>query len=136
MPRNYPRAERVEQLAREVLGEAIQELKDPRLGFVTLTSVKLSPDMRQARAYVSALGGPEERESTMEAIHGATSHLRSILGREVRLRYLPQLEFVEDKTAEHSERIEHLLRGLGVSKPPEVEPLSDASSESPDTTES
>ena len=132
MPKNYPRAERVEQLAREVLGEAIQHLTDPRLGFVTLTAVKITPDMRQARGFVSALGGPAEREATMEAIHSATPHLRSILGREVRLRYLPQLEFVEDTTAEHSERIEQLLRGLGVSKPPDVEPLSDATAESED----
>lgn len=123
-------------MAREVLGEAIQQLTDPRLGFVTLTAVKLSPDMRQARVYVSALGDPDEREETMEAIHSATPHLRSILGREVRLRYLPKLDFVEDTTAEHSERIEQLLRGLGVSKPPEVEPLSDEITESEDGSES
>lgn len=122
MPKNYPRADRVEQLAREVLGEAIQELKDPRIGFVTVTGVKLSRDLRQARVFVSALGSDEDREVTIGAIQHATPHLRAILGREVRLRRLPELEIIEDQTAQNSERIEQLLRGLGVSKPPEVAP--------------
>jgi ribosome-binding factor A len=123
MPRNYPRSERVEELAREVLGEAIQELKDPRIGFVTVTGVKLSRDLRLAQVFVSALGNDEVRETTVAAIQHATPHLRSILGREVRLRRLPELEILEDQTAQNSERIEQLLRGLGVSKPPVVEPL-------------
>jgi ribosome-binding factor A len=122
MPKNYPRADRVEKLAREVLGEAIQELKDPRIGFVTVTGVKLSRDLRQARVFVSALGSDEDREVTIGAIQHATPHLRAILGREVRLRRLPELEIIEDQTAQNSERIEQLLRGLGVSKPPEVAP--------------
>lgn len=122
MPKNYPRADRVEQLAREVLGEAIQELKDPRIGFVTVTGVKLSRDLRQARVFVSALGSDEDREVTIGAIQHATPHLRAILGREVRLRRLPELEIIEDQTAQNSERIEKLLRGLGVSKPPEAAP--------------
>jgi ribosome-binding factor A len=122
MPKNYPRADRVEQLAREVLGEAIQELKDPRIGFVTVTGVKLSRDLRQAQVFVSALGSEDEREVTIGAIQHATPHLRAILGREVRLRRLPELKIIEDQTAQNSERIEQLLRGLGVSKPPEVIP--------------
>lgn len=118
MPRSYPRANRVEQLAREVLGEAIQELKDPRVGFATVTGVKLSHDLRMAQVFVSALGTDEVRRETIGAIRHATPHLRSILGREVRLRRLPELEIVEDQTAQTSERIEQLLRGLGVAKPP------------------
>lgn len=119
MPRNYPRSERVERLAKEVLGEAILELKDPRIGFATVTEVKLTRDLRTAHVYVSALGSDEEREETMAGIQNARPHLRSILGREMRLRRLPDLEIVEDMTARHSERIEMLLRGLGVSKAPE-----------------
>ena len=122
MPKNYPRADRVEQLAREVLGEAIQELKDPRVGFATVTGVKISRDLRLAQVFVSALGSDEDRETTIGAIQHATPHLRAILGREVRLRRLPELEIVEDQTAQTSERIEQLLRGLGVSKPPEAAP--------------
>jgi ribosome-binding factor A len=120
MPRNYPRSDRVEQLAKEVLGEAIQELKDPRIGFVTVTGVKLTRDLRTAQVFVSALGSDEERETTIGAIQHARPHLRSVLGREVRLRRLPEIEIVEDLTAQNSERIEQLLRGLGVSKAPEV----------------
>lgn len=119
MPRNYPRADRVEQLAREVLGEAIQELKDPRVGFVTVTNVKLSRDLREAKVYVSALGTEDERNQTVAAIQHATPHLRSILGREVRLRRLPEIEVLEDTAAEQTARIEQLLRQAGVSGPPE-----------------
>jgi ribosome-binding factor A len=125
MPKPYPRTERVEALAKEVLGEAVRELKDPRVGFVTVTSVKVSPDLRHAKVYVSVLGADDERAATVEAIQHAAPYLRSVLGREVRLKFLPQLEIVEDTTAAYGERIEHLLRAAGVSKPPEVERLDD-----------
>lgn len=123
MPKSYPRSERVERLAREVLGEGIRELKDPRIGFATVTAVKMSPDLRRATVYVSVLGKDEERAKTMKALQHAAPHLRSILGHEVRMKFLPVLEIVEDLTAIHGERIESLLRQVGVSKPPDVEPL-------------
>ncbi len=123
MPKPYPRNERVEALAKEVLGEAVRELKDPRVGFTTVTSVKVSPDLRHAKVYVSAFGADEERTATIEAIQHAAPYLRSVLGREVRLKFLPQLEILEDTTAAYGERIEHLLRAAGVSKAPEVERL-------------
>lgn len=129
MPRVYPRSERVERLAREVLSVAIHELKDPRVGFATVIDVKMSPDLRKAKVFVSVLGSDEDRESTMEGIQHAASYLRSILGREVKMRYLPALEIVEDLTAIHSEKIESLLRRVGVSKPPEAELLDPGSSE-------
>lgn len=110
---------------REVLGEAINELKDPRIGFATVTSVRMSPDLRHATVAISALGSEEERYATVEAIQHAAPHLRSVLGREMRLKNLPFLEIIEDTTAQQGERIEQLLRGLGVSKPPEVEKLQD-----------
>lgn len=121
MPKNYPRSERVEQLAREVLSQAVSSLKDPRVGFATVTQVRLSPDLRTARVYISALGDEEERADTIEAIIHAAPHLRARLGHEVRLKYLPVLDIVEDETAQNSERIEQLLRGVGASKPPELE---------------
>ena len=111
MPKDFPRADRVERLAREVLGEAISELKDPRVGFATVTTVRVSPDLRRARAWVSILGGDDEREATMEALRHATPHLRSVLGREVRLRHTPQLEFLEDESAARGARIDEVLRG-------------------------
>ncbi|MGH2773374.1 MAG: 30S ribosome-binding factor RbfA [Actinomycetota bacterium] len=120
MAKGYPRSERVEELAREVLGEAISELNDPRIGFVTITGVRLSGDLKNATVFVSVLK-QEEREDTMEAIQHAAPYLRSLLGREVRMKHLPALHFEEDRTAEHGERIENLLRGLGVSRPPVVD---------------
>jgi ribosome-binding factor A len=111
VPKDFPRAERVERLAREVLGEAISGLKDPRIGFATVTSVRVSPDLRRARAWVSILGGDDEREATMDALRHATPHLRSVLGREVRLRHTPQLEFLEDESAARGARIDEVLRG-------------------------
>jgi ribosome-binding factor A len=128
MPRNYPRSNRVEELAREVLSEAVQELKDPRVGFVTVTAVKLSKDLRVAQVYVSAMGTDEEQEKTIAGLKHAKPHLRSILGREIRLRRLPELEIVEDQTAQTSQRLEELLREIGVSRAPEVEPLDDPES--------
>lgn len=119
MPRDYPRAERVEKLAREVLGEAIAALKDPRVGFATVTSVKMTPDLRKAVVYVSVLGDEDKRAETIGTIQHAAPHLRSVLGREIRLKFLPRLEIVEDTTALHGERIEQLLREVGVSRPPE-----------------
>ena len=125
MPKSYPRSNRVEELAREVLSEAVQELKDPRVGFVTVTAVKIAKDLRVAQVYVSAMGSDEERANTLEGLRHAKPHLRSVFGRQVRLRRLPDLEIVEDQTAQTSQRLEELLRGLGVSKGPEVEPLPD-----------
>lgn len=119
MPKGYPRSERVEELAREVLGEAISELSDPRIGFVTVTAVKLTGDLRTARVYVSVLKD-EAREETIGAIQHAAPHLRSVLAREVRMKHLPALEIVEDLTAQQGERIEQLLREGGVLKPSEA----------------
>lgn len=132
MPKSYPRSERVEELAREVLGEAISELNDPRVGFATVTSVKLSGDLRHARVYVSVLKA-EEREQTIAAIQHATPHLRTVLGRQVRMRYLPALEIEEDRTAEHGERIEQLLREAGVAAASEVNGADEAESHEEET---
>lgn len=126
MPRNYPRSNRVEELAREVLSEAVHEMKDPRVGFVTITGVKLEKDMKVAHVYVSTMGTESERNNTLSALKHAKAHLRSILGREIRLRRLPEIDIVEDHTAENSQRIEMLLRGLGVSQPPDTGSLADS----------
>ena len=110
MPKDFPRADRVERLAQEVLGEAVHELKDPRVGFATVTAVRVTRDLRRARVWVSVLGEDEERSETMDAIRHAAPHLRSVLGQEVRLRYLPQLEFLEDESAIQGARIDEILR--------------------------
>jgi ribosome-binding factor A len=106
------RMEKVQKLAREVLGEAIQSLKDPRIGFATVTAVRITADLRHARVYVSVFGPPEEQEETMKGLRSATSHLRAELGRQVRLKYLPELVFELDKTPEEAEHLEELIRKL------------------------
>lgn len=106
------RTEKVQALAREVLGDAIRDLKDPRIGFVTVTSVRVTPDLRHARVWVSVMGTPEEQESTMAGLRSASRRLRLVLGREVRLKYLPELVFELDHTPEDAQRIEEMLRTL------------------------
>jgi ribosome-binding factor A len=100
----------MQRLARQVLGEAIQELKDPRVGFATVTAVRISPDLRHARVLVSVMGTEEERSDTMAGLESAKPHLRAELGRQVRMRYLPELTLELDETSERAQRVEALLR--------------------------
>jgi ribosome-binding factor A len=106
------RTERVGEEVREVLAEAILKLKDPRVGFVTVTGVKVTPDLRHAWVYYSALGDDRERAGTRAALRSARPHLRAVVGREIRLKYLPDLEFEEDVSIERGERIDALLAEL------------------------
>jgi ribosome-binding factor A len=106
------RAERVGEECREVLAEEIQRLKDPRVGFVTVTGVKVSPDLRHARVFYSAYGDESARAGTRAALRSARSHLRHELGRQVRLKVLPELDFEEDTTIEQGERIDRLIDRL------------------------
>jgi len=111
------RTERVQRLAREVLGEEIQNLKDPRLGFTTVTAVRISPDLRHARVFVSVLGSDEERVSTMAALKSATPVLRTQLGQQVRMRYTPELVFELDTGADEAQRLEEILHRIEAEPP-------------------
>ena len=106
------RTERVQKLARRALGEAIQDLKDPRVGFATVTAVKITPDLRHARVLVSVMGTEEEQAETMKGLASAKSHLRVELGRQVRMKYLPELTFELDHRSEDAEHLEELLRRI------------------------
>ncbi len=106
------RVERVQRLAREVLGEEIGNLKDPRIGFITITKVRMTPDLREAHVLISVLGSPEDQDASMAGLKSATPHLRAELGRQIRLKYLPSLVFELDKASESAERIELLLRRI------------------------
>ncbi|HEX2236682.1 MAG TPA: 30S ribosome-binding factor RbfA [Actinomycetota bacterium] len=103
------RTEKVQKLARQVLGEAIQGLKDPRVGFATVTAVRMTPDLRRARVLVSVLGDESERAATMAGLSSATPHLRAELGRQVRLKFLPELVFELDLVSDRAARLEELL---------------------------
>ena len=106
------RTERVQKLARQVLGEAIHDLKDPRIGFATVTAVRISADLRHARVFVSVLGTVEEQNDTMAGLNSAKPHLRAELGRQVRMKYLPELSFELDHQAEEAEHLEGLFRQI------------------------
>src|SRR6187401_2381049 len=104
------RMRRVNEAMREVLSGAItSELKDPRVGFVTVTAVETSADLRHARVFVSVLGNPGERGRTMQALDSAHGFLQRRVGSELRLKHTPQIQFVYDDTPERGMRISQLL---------------------------
>jgi ribosome-binding factor A len=104
------RPSRVSEEFREILAEEIPRLKDPRVGFVTVIGVKVTPDLRRARVFYSTLGDDRERRSTAAALRSARGHLRKLIAHQVRMKVLPDLEFEEDETLQSVERIEELLR--------------------------
>jgi ribosome-binding factor A len=106
------RLERVAEGIREVLAAEVMRLKDPRLGFVTLTGVKVTPDLRKARVFYTVLGEEKERRATFAALRSARSHLRTTLGRQVRMKFTPELEFVEDTAEARGQRVEEILARL------------------------
>ena len=93
------RTERVGEEFREILAEAILKLKDPRVGFVTVTGVKVTPDLRRAWVFYTASATTRPGRARAAALRSARPHLRSAIGRQVRLKYLPELEFEEDAVA-------------------------------------
>jgi ribosome-binding factor A len=110
---------RINEVLREVVGAAISgELSDPRIGFVTVTSVETSPDLRTAKVFVSVLGDEEEREETLTGLRAAHGVLQSRIAAETRMKRTPTLTFHYDDTIEKGVRISHLLE----SDPP-AEPL-------------
>ncbi len=89
-----------------------EELRDPDIGFATITSVDMSPDLRSAKVFVSVFGPQEQFEKSVAALNKASGHLRGMVGRNCGLRLAPELHFVEDHTIEQGARIEELLRTL------------------------
>jgi ribosome-binding factor A len=108
------RMRRVDEAMREVLSEAItSEVKDPRVGFVTVTAVNTSTDLRHARVYVSVLGDDTRRKLSMQALDSAHGFLQRRVAAQLRLKHTPQLTFAYDDTAERADRLERLLGGDG-----------------------
>src|SRR4249920_775602 len=104
-----PRTERVGEGFREILAEEIQRLKDPRAGFITVTGVKVSPDLRVAWVYYTVLGDDRARSGSRAALRSASPHLRRELGRQIRLKTVPELRFEEDPAAAGGERIDRII---------------------------
>ena len=101
---------RVDEAVREVLSDAITtQLKDPRVGFVTVTAVETAPDLRRARVYVSVLGNASVRKRSLQGLESAHGVLQRVVARELRLKHTPTLEFVYDDTTERGFRIAELI---------------------------
>jgi ribosome-binding factor A len=105
------RASRVgEQIKKELSQIMQQELKDPRIGFVTVTAVEMSGDLQVAKVYISVLGNEEQKSQTLAALERAKGFVRSEIGRRVQLRMVPEIHFHLDESLDHSERINALLQ--------------------------
>jgi ribosome-binding factor A len=106
------RMRRVNESVRQVLSEALPELKDPRIGFVTVTGVETSPDLRQARVFVSVFGSERKRENSLAGLSAAHGVLQARLARELRMKRTPQLSFEYDPTVERGVRMSRLIDEL------------------------
>jgi ribosome-binding factor A len=112
--RNNRRADRVGEAIREEIATFLAEsVKDPRIvGFVTVTGVEITSDLRHAKVFVSVMGSEAEKAATFEGLASTASHLRSRVGRSLRLRVAPEIQFREDESVARAARIESLLANI------------------------
>lgn len=117
--RNNRRADRVGEAIREEIATFLAEsAKDPRIiGFVTVTGVEVTPDLRHAKVFVSVMGSEAEKIATFEGLASTASHLRSRVGRALRLRVAPEIHFREDESVARAARIESLLAEIKSDSP-------------------
>jgi ribosome-binding factor A len=106
------RMRRVNESVRQVLSEALPELKDPRIGFVTVTGVETSTDLRHARVFVSVFGSKRKQQATIDGLTAAHGVLQARIGRELRMKRTPQLTFEYDRTVEEGVRMSKLIDEL------------------------
>ncbi len=120
------RTAQVGEFLREELTDIIRrEVKDPRVGFMSVTRVEVPPDLRSARVYVSVLGTDEERAGTLAALRSAAGFIRYHLRPRLRMRQIPELEFRDDRSMEHADQIAQALQELdeGGQRPPQTGPV-------------
>lgn len=109
----FHRAQRVaEQIKKEVAQILRDELKDPRIGFATITSVEISSDLRYVKIFVSVYGSEEEKKQTLEALNNASGFIRREIGQRIKLRYTPEIMFKFDESIEHGARIAEILNKI------------------------
>lgn len=119
MSRRGLRMRRVDETLREVIALEVSRLKDPGLGFVTITGVSTSPDLRGARVYYSVLGDEAQRAETQAALERAAPRIQRVVGSEVRLKYNPRLTFLFDGSVEQGMRMEQLLHDIAEGEEPD-----------------
>ncbi|MBL4665076.1 MAG: 30S ribosome-binding factor RbfA [Nitrospinaceae bacterium] len=109
----FKRSQRIQELLLEEISKLLQSgLKDPRIGFTTLTRVEVSDNLKHAKVFVSVMGTEKEKSDTLEALISAKGFIRNSLGKNLYLRYLPELEFKKDENAEHVEKITRIISAL------------------------
>lgn len=110
----YKRSDKVAEAIHELVsGLLVKGLKDPRIGFVTITGVKVSDDIRHATIYYTVMGDEDARKSSLVGLKSAVGFIRKELGRELRLRFSPELVFKYDDSIEYGNRIDMILREIG-----------------------
>lgn len=113
MSREYSRTERVNQLLKEEISRLLRdEVKDSRIGMVTITDVEASPDLKVAKVYIQTTGGEDREVQALKGLSSAAGFIRSKLGRELHIRRVPELHFEIDRTLERAARIEELLHRI------------------------
>jgi ribosome-binding factor A len=116
------RMRRVNESVRAVVAEAIVALTDPRIGLVTVTGVSVSPDLHDARVYVSVLGSAKKRRQALDGLESARGVIQSRLARELRMKRTPQIAFEYDPSVEHGVRMTKLIDELAPDTPPDDDP--------------
>jgi ribosome-binding factor A len=109
----FKRSQRVQELLLEEISRLIQKgLKDPRVGFITITAVQLTDNLKNAKVFISAMGDKEKAAEAVKGLRSAQGYIRRELGRNLYLRYIPELDFRVDELNEKAERIDRLLNEM------------------------
>ncbi|MBQ9615109.1 MAG: 30S ribosome-binding factor RbfA [Selenomonadaceae bacterium] len=104
------RVEKLQELIKQEISQMIlQELKDPRIGFVTVTQVEVTGDLREAKVYVSIMGGDEQVKESWQGLQSSLGFIRREIGKRIRLRFTPEISFALDKSLDYSAHIQELL---------------------------
>ncbi len=109
---SYRQARLAEFLRDEISAIIQRELRDPRVGFASVTRVEMSPDLRHARVYVSVYGTHEEQEAALRALQGAAGFIRRLIAPHLHTRHIPELHFKLDRSLEHAEQVARLLHQI------------------------
>lgn len=111
------RVEKLQELIKQETSKMLlKEIKDPRIGFVTVTDVEVTGDLREAKIYVSIMGNDEKVQESLEGLQSALGFVRREIGRRIRLRFTPEISFALDKSLDYGEHIQKLLLKVGEGK--------------------
>ena len=114
MQRNYKRSDRVGDLIRQEVASMVVygEIKDHRVGLVTITHVKMSPDLKDAKVYFSQIGSDQEKAGSREGLNNASGYVRRALAKRLSLKHIPAVRFFFDDTLDYSDHIEKVIKGI------------------------